>query len=309
MKVRGNRTTCRTGFSLLEMLVVIAIIALLMSLVLPAIQSVREQMRTAECANRLRQLGDAFHDRLSKSSRGEFSSGAWMLDGDPQKVGWLADLQTMNTSDALLFCPSNPARMTESLSRPALKGAYERGQLPFTATSSQLDGKLDDYRDFLMKNGFNTNYCQNWQMARTELLPLANRPGYNPADPSSVPPGSPDPADVYDRANSYGPLSHRLLRNAPSDNVVLLGDGEPIAALNNEFAAGLTGGPRHHADPASLQDFQVFGGVHGGSAVRQANLLFADGHVEAVSDENRNGLWDDDEWTSASVWLKRIRVR
>lgn len=151
----------RTGFSLIELLVAIAIIGLLLAIALPAVNSVRESSRRTQCQNNLHQFGLALRNHEAQTRQfpvdgfNEWSVAALLLPHLEQKPLFdqlrpltrkrsalsTDELKLLETPLDVLLCPTFP-RVDEPVEAGQARTTY-LGNDKLLSMPLSLDNVLD----------------------------------------------------------------------------------------------------------------------------------------------------------------------
>ena len=296
----------KSGFTLVELLVVISIITLLAALLVPAIGAARNSARKASCQNNLRQLGLALAARAQQSSNDALCTGAfhWWEDGAVTEVGWVADLVRSEVLVGDMICMANPAQISEtyddllnlntsvagfsqcvdrlgSPARLAPDGTPIINPCRFIAENGLAPGSEDRralIEEQVFGKKFNTNYAASWFLVRSGVVLDRN--------------GNPQVAvascerSLRSRNATMGPLMLKQLDrgNYPASIVPLLGDGASVGILSQ------TMGP-HAAGQMLAQSFT-------NGPVLKASLDPVSPFPANMPREGPNGWW--------AVWNRQV---
>lgn len=172
----------KSGFTLVEMLVVITIIAILIALLLPALAAARDAARSAQCKSNLRQFYVGFATHAERDSETRFSTGAWdgRRNGSLDTVGWVADLVNAGVCKPQeLLCPSNPSKAVEKYNdymgvttiatkegnpNPTLINA---GATPLILAGADAAAQGALIAQHFASKGYGTNYMTTWFFTQT----------------------------------------------------------------------------------------------------------------------------------------------
>jgi prepilin-type N-terminal cleavage/methylation domain-containing protein/prepilin-type processing-associated H-X9-DG protein len=306
------------GFTLVELLVVISIIAVLIGLLLPAVQAARESARMTQCRNNLKQLSTAALQH--ESSHKHFPAGGWGWGwiGDPdrgfnhlQPGGWvynilpfmeqqpLHDLQAGKTGStrtaagtslvatplAMFICPSR---------RPVQAYPHEHS----TYIDTGLVGAVakTDYaanggdRDYEPPSGLWSPSCgTNDKCGPSAALTAAQLDAHQrtvSANPATQPTGvvfvlsSVPAASVRDGLSNTYFAGEKYLAKSAYTSGASDGDNETIyVGANSDIIRGASVSWPARNDEATVDVIRNFGGPH--AAV--FNMVFCDGSVQAIS--------------------------
>jgi prepilin-type N-terminal cleavage/methylation domain-containing protein/prepilin-type processing-associated H-X9-DG protein len=122
-----TRMCTKRAFTLVELLVVVAIIGTLIGLLLPAVQSARASARRTQCASNMRQVTLGVI-QYADAHRGRFPSRSHNEDDVSRKLHWIEQIAPFVESvDAIRRCPDDPLA---ELRMRGLPGSGEAGADP-----------------------------------------------------------------------------------------------------------------------------------------------------------------------------------
>jgi prepilin-type N-terminal cleavage/methylation domain-containing protein/prepilin-type processing-associated H-X9-DG protein len=250
---RRDRPADRCAFTLVELLVVIAVIGVLVTMLVPAVNLARESSRKAACQSNLRQFGLGMQVYADQKN-GLYCSGAfdWLRDGSVTDLGWVADLVNQGIPVGQMLCPSNTGQIAETFndlltapptpdacvnrlgSEPkALPDGTEEMNPCRQIITQSMDPNSDARRALIVSDildkDYNTNYTASWLLVRSR--PLLDGSGNVVSRQVGC------ASSLMSRSATAGPLSQQVLDSAKiaASSVPFLGCGTTTGSLSQDL--------------------------------------------------------------------------
>jgi prepilin-type N-terminal cleavage/methylation domain-containing protein/prepilin-type processing-associated H-X9-DG protein len=280
------------GFTLVELLVVIGIIALLIAILLPALNKAREQSVLVQCMSNLRQCGAAIMNYATDSSGAIVPTVVWGQNSNPPAIannanaaGWMDDewavllVSRGYIPNQQIANPLSTVAATSILVCPAVRDTLIGTNITGLPAASSNDGfdrrvSLHLQPGLLVDFGYGINgsvYTGTLQNPTGGTDPV-NGSGQTPA---TLPLNIVSQAISTNAAAEPFPANYHMAHFKNSALVVILYDGsEWNGFTTREYRIS---GARHGHIPCNPSN------VNGIDITGQTNLLFLDGHVETVA--------------------------
>jgi prepilin-type N-terminal cleavage/methylation domain-containing protein/prepilin-type processing-associated H-X9-DG protein len=273
-----------SGFTLVELLVVIAVIGILAALLLPALSMAKAQARSTACKNHLRQMGLALQMYVNEN-HGKYPY--WWGLPDPALEAAAGRDNTRYWSSKLI--PYYPLRWTNAAYHcPGYKGVIKAG------TPMNPDGT---WRGPLGSYAYNKDGVSSkgliWLRAHNQSLGLGWRTSFSGLAGRKIDVTSEGQIQAPSEMFSIGESRWRAdgIREGGFD---WMGCGAGATPQDNRFPGG----------------FSLDAARHG----KNYNQLFCDGHVAAMSPwilfnpTNTAAMWNYDHQPHAECWIGEPRT-